>query len=98
MARSDKTVVVFYMNGCPACHEYLPRFRRLAAKYRPFVAIKAANISLAPGAKSADEYKVKYAPTTLVLDATGKSIHKLEGSGSDREIEKLFKVATEGVG
>jgi thioredoxin-like negative regulator of GroEL len=96
MPKSDKTVVVFHMTGCHACADYLPRFRRVAVKYRPFVAIKTANISLAAGAKAADEYGIKAAPTTVILDAAGKAIKKVEGSVTVAEIEKIFEAATKG--
>jgi thiol-disulfide isomerase/thioredoxin len=96
MPKSNKTVVVFHMSGCHACADYMPRFRRVAVKYRPFVAIKTANISLAAGGKAADEYKIKAAPTTCILAADGKILKKVEGSIAVAEIEKIFRAAIEG--
>ena len=72
MAKSGKAVVVFHMTGCHACHDYLPRFKRVAVKYRPFVDIKQVNISHAANQDAADKYKINAAPTTVILDAKGK--------------------------
>jgi thiol-disulfide isomerase/thioredoxin len=90
MAKSTKQVVVFHMDGCPACHDYLPRFRRIAVKYRPFLAIKAANISVPSNATVADKYKIAAAPTTLVLDAEDKVLKRYKGALDAKSIEAIF--------
>jgi thioredoxin-related protein len=92
MPKSDKTVVVFHMHGCPACSDYLPRFRRVAVKYRPFVAIKQVILSKGTEAEM-DRYKIRAFPTTVILDATGKAIKKVEGSMPAGEIAKIFEQA-----
>jgi thiol-disulfide isomerase/thioredoxin len=92
MPKSDKTVVVFHMHGCPACADYLPRFRRVAVKYRPFVAIK--HVLLGPSTEAeADRYKIKAVPSTLILDTSGRAIKKVEGSLPMGEITKIFEQA-----
>jgi thiol-disulfide isomerase/thioredoxin len=90
---SAKQVVVFHMNGCPACHEYLPRFRRIAVKYRAFVPIKSANISIASNVATADKYKIKAAPTTLILDASDKVVRRYTGALDAKAIEEIFTEA-----
>jgi thiol-disulfide isomerase/thioredoxin len=81
------------MDGCPACHDYLPRFRRIAVKYRPFLSIKAANISVASNAATADKYKIKAAPTTLILDAADKVLKRYPGALDTKAIEEVFTEA-----
>jgi thiol-disulfide isomerase/thioredoxin len=95
MPKSDKTVVVFLMTGCHACHDYLPKFRRVAVKYRPFVAIKQVTFNGTNG-EIVDTYKIKAFPTTVILDAAEKAVKKVEGSVTVAEIEKIFKAASEG--
>ena len=92
MPKSDKTVVVFHMHGCPACSDYLPRFRRVAVKYRPFVAIKQVILSKQTEAEM-DRYKIRAFPTTAILDASGKLTKKIEGSMPIPEIARLFEQA-----
>lgn len=90
--KSDKTVVVFHMHGCPACSDYMPRFRRVAVKYRPFVAIKHMMLSKTTEA-AMDRYKIRAFPTTAILDANEKLIKKVEGSLPAAEITQIFEQA-----
>lgn len=96
MAKSDKIVVVFHSNTCHFCHDYLPRFRRIAVKYRPFVEIKSVKL-VARNEELLDRYKIEGLPTTVILDANERLLKKVEGAIPDAEIEKLFKTATAGV-
>lgn len=92
MPQSKKSVIVFYMTGCPACHEYVPRFKKVAVKYRAFLAIRAANISTDPKArKIADDLKVNGVPTTIVFDAHDKVIETVVGGVSNKAIEALLR-------
>lgn len=95
MPKSNKTVVVFHMHGCPACSDYLPRFKRVAVRYRNHVPIKQVLLTPANDAL-ANKYRIKAAPTTCVLDAAGKALKKIEGSLPVAEIEKLFVIAATG--
>jgi thioredoxin-like negative regulator of GroEL len=88
--KSANQVVVFHMDGCSACYEYLPRFRRVAVKYRPFLSIKAANISAAANAGTANKYKITAAPTTLILDAEGAVLKRYKGALDVKSIEAIF--------
>jgi thiol-disulfide isomerase/thioredoxin len=92
---SKNQVVVFHADGCPACHDYLPRFKRIAVKYRPFISIKSGNVSRASKEiqEAADKYKIKNVPTTLILNERGEVIKKAIGSLENAEITKLFEAA-----
>lgn len=96
MPKSDKIVVVFHADGCHFCHQYLPRFRRVAGKYKGQVAIKSANLSRAENAKVADRYKIEGVPATCILDGSEKLLHKEEGDLDEKGIEALFKKAVGG--
>ena len=90
---SNTQVVVFHMDGCPACREYLPRFRRVAVKYRPFVAIKAANVSRTSNHAVANKYKIDSVPTTLILNAQDAVLKRYTGALDAKSIEQIFAVA-----
>jgi thioredoxin-related protein len=96
---SKKQIIVFHQHGCPACADYLPRFKRLAVKYRGLVNIQLANMSTTSEelfkkiAKAADRYKIDGAPTTIVLDANDQFLRRVVGSVSNAEIAKLFEFA-----
>lgn len=91
-------VVVFYQDGCPACHEYVPRFKRIAVKYRSHLNIQVANLNRAVKRvqDAAVAYKITSSPTTLVLDANDKVIKRKVGAISDAQIEKLLADAAAG--
>jgi thiol-disulfide isomerase/thioredoxin len=92
--KCDKQIVVFSADGCHACHEYLPRFRKIAVKYRAFIDIKSGNISKTGEIqKIADKYKIEAVPTTLVLSASGEVLHRHVGGIDDRKIVKMFEKA-----
>lgn len=91
-AKSDKIVVVFHSDECSHCHDYLPRFRRVAVKYRAFVAIKS--VKVAPtNFKILEQYRIGAFPTTCILDAKEKLLKRVEGAIDEAEIAKLFERA-----
>jgi thiol-disulfide isomerase/thioredoxin len=95
MPKSDKTVVVFHMAGCSACDDYMPKFKRVAVKYRNHVPIKHVHYTGRNAATEAmlDKYKIEGFPTTVILDAKEKAILKVEGSLPVAEITKIFEQA-----
>jgi thiol-disulfide isomerase/thioredoxin len=92
MPKSDKTVVVFHMTGCSACTDYMPKFKRVAVKYRNHVPIKHVNYTGSEN-KMLDKYKIEAFPTTVILDAKEKVILKVKGSLPVAEITKIFEQA-----
>lgn len=95
MPTQQNQVVVFYQDGCPACHEYVPRFRRIAVKYRNHLNIQVANLNRAVKRvqDAAVAYKITGVPTTLVLDPGDKVIKRKVGAITDRQIEALLASA-----
>ena len=88
-------VVVFHMDGCPACKEYVPRFKRTALRYRNHLNIQSANISRADKRiqDAAVKYRIHAVPTTLVLDEHDKAIKRVTGAIETEQIEALLKLA-----
>lgn len=89
---SGKIVVVFHSDECHYCHEYLPRFRRVAVRYRPFVAIKSVKV-VAKNAGLLERYKIEGLPSTCILAADESLIKKVEGAIDEKAIERLFEKA-----
>lgn len=89
-------VVVFHQHGCPACSDYLPRFRKIAPKYRAFLNIQIADLNRAVKKiqDAAITYKIRGVPTTLVLDADDKVLKRAVGALSNEQIVKLFEFAS----
>lgn len=90
---NGKIVVVFHSDTCTYCHEYLPRFRAVASKYRGRLPIKSVKL-VAKNAALLDRYKIEGLPTTAILaGADEKLIKKVEGAITDAEIVKIFEKA-----
>lgn len=90
---TSPAVLVFVMQGCGACSEYMPRFSRVV---RPFhqrglpvhiIDVNADKRSVA----FADRLKIKSTPTTLVMGRRGAV--RREGAIPDSEIKKILEQA-----
>lgn len=84
-------VIVFVQKHCPACHEFMPRFKRLVEPYRGCgVKIYAPDVAEDRGAqKLADKYKIEATPTMVVISAAGRAT-KIAGAVNDAAIEKAL--------
>lgn len=92
MIQANVVVVCVVMQGCGACHEFLPRFRRVAAKYARCVPSMIVNASDPKQAPLADRFNVRVTPTTLILRRPVGQI-RLEGAVSNAELERAFMLA-----
>jgi thiol-disulfide isomerase/thioredoxin len=94
MAKSTNQIVVLHMDGCPHCRTYLPKFKRVAVKFRAFISIKDGNVDRDPKAlKVAEQFKINGFPVTLVLDQKDKLLKKYEGSLDAAKIKEIFDFA-----
>lgn len=84
-------IVVFGMEGCPACSNFLPKFRKIAQQHNNIPAF-AVDSSKPENAGAADHYGITVTPT-VVLMRYGKLVKKFEGEGSKADVEKLFRFA-----
>ena len=88
-------VIVFHMRGCGPCREYLPRFKRLAVKYRSHLHIRSVDVSV-PDKRIQDvaiQFKIDATPTTLVLDEKDVELRRKTGGIDDKDVEKLLDFA-----
>jgi thiol-disulfide isomerase/thioredoxin len=92
------SVLVFHQGEtCPACKEYLPRFRKLAEPYKSKIDIRSINLNKADKAvqDAGQKFKIAAVPTTLVLDANDKVLRKAVGNVDNVAIAKLLAFAVE---
>lgn len=85
-------VFVFGAHGCPACTEYVPRFKRIAGPYRNRFPIGVYD--LARDGQHANEFAsrlgIRATPTTVVMTHRG-AIHKKVGALGDAQIRELLE-------
>lgn len=88
-------IIVWGQEGCPACEEYTPRFRRIAAQYArcvPAVVVDAGRFD-----RASDHYRIRATPTTMISRFGRRSLYSIEGSAPDQQIENLFQFAMRGL-
>lgn len=85
---AGSAVFVFGQAGCPACADYVPRFKRLAAG-APFPVGVYDLAKDRHATRLADSLAIRATPTTVVM--AGGRLRKVEGSVSDTEIMKLLR-------
>lgn len=85
-------VVVFGMEGCPACGEYIPRFRQVAQAWGPRV--PSFVVEAYAQAEAADFYKISDLPTTLVLRYGAVVGYPHVGAVDTAEIDDIFRLAS----
>ncbi len=82
-------ILLFGMEGCPACTSTLPIFRRVAELHNT---VPSYAIDCNKASDVADRFNVRVTPTTFLL-RYGRVVRRFEGEGSVADIEKLFKYA-----
>jgi thiol-disulfide isomerase/thioredoxin len=90
------SVLVFHQGEtCPACKEYLPRFRKQAEPYRTRLDIRSINLNKADKAvqDAGQKFKITSVPTTIVLGAKDKVLRKAIGNIDDKKIAALLAFA-----
>ncbi len=82
-------ILVFGQSGCSACEEYIPIFRRVAARHN---GVPAFAIDSSKQEEASDKFLVTVTPTTFLV-SHGRVVKKFEGGGSVADVEKLFRYA-----
>lgn len=91
MADYPVLILMFGMEGCPACEATLPRFVKVRKEFShiPAYAIDSNRNSISD---VADRLKVSITPTTFLL-RYGRIDKRFEGEASVADFEKLFRYA-----
>ncbi len=89
LANYKALILVFGQSGCPACEEYLPTFRRVAARHNT---IPAFAVDSSKQDTASDKFLITVTPTTILI-SNGKTVKRFEGQGSAADVEKLFQFA-----
>jgi len=90
------TVLVFHQGEtCPACKEYLPRFRKLAEPYKSKIGIRSINLNKVDKTvqDAGQKFKIAAVPTTLVIGNGDKVLRKAIGNIDNAKIAKLLAFA-----
>lgn len=93
----DAIVVVFVMDGCGHCHDFMPTFNRIARSWNrtvPAYVLKADDPN-PEIQRLADRLKVTGTPTTAAIRRYSSGAAKIEGAGSAQQVNELFKQAHE---
>ena len=95
-------VVVFHMDGCPACEAFLPKFRAIAPQYGPLsengpMAVTGRGVpsGIYDANKFdplAERFDIRATPTTLVLRRPYGQLRE-EGDLDERTIHRMFQSA-----
>jgi thiol-disulfide isomerase/thioredoxin len=86
-------ILVFAMQDCPACHEYMPRFQTVAGQFADRIPYQILDANAPANQQIAERFGIEATPTTMVLRKPVGAI-KAEGALSDQEILRLFNVAS----
>jgi len=82
-------VVVYVQAGCPACHEYTPRIRAAARKYR--VALDVVHLDTRSGAAMATKHRIRVTPTTDFFSERD-TVTRRTGNLPDAALERLLAI------
>jgi thioredoxin-like negative regulator of GroEL len=79
------------MQGCPACEEYMPRFKNACSRNPPSCPVGVYDLASDPRANEfATRLGIRATPTTVVMDRRGK-LHKFVGALADSKILQILK-------
>ncbi len=95
---SRVVIVLFVMDGCPACEEFKPTFMKVAKKYNSRVPVSIADAATAQTQVFAEKHKVEATPTMLVMFKGSPYTAKFEGAHSEPETVMVFEQAAQMAG
>lgn len=89
-------VIVWTQDGCPACEEYLPKFRNVALQYAKCMPVIVADVNAFP--RAADVFRVSATPYTIITRYGQRGFAGfIDGDGSEERIRTLFAAAASGL-
>jgi thioredoxin-like negative regulator of GroEL len=88
-------VVAWHQEGCPACSDYLPRFRQVAEHYKSCV--QSAILDANQFSDQADRLWVRGTPITMILRGGRRSPYVLDGAVETPRIEALYQTVLRGM-
>lgn len=89
-------VLLWTQEGCPACEEYLPKFRTVALEYAKCLPVIIVDVNAFP--RAADVFRVQSTPTTMITRFGKRGFAGfIDGDGSEDRIRTLFGAAASGL-
>jgi len=95
LSKIPVVVLVWTMEGCPACQEYIPIWRQVAAQYAGCIPSMVLDVNQNP--KLADAMRVMSTPTTMIVRNGQRSFYYLGGAASAEEVQRLYEAAAWGM-
>jgi thiol-disulfide isomerase/thioredoxin len=92
LTQYNVVVVVFVMEGCPACHAYVPVFQNVARQFSDSVPSFIVDANSAQGGPLADRFMIAATPTTMILRKPAGAL-RAEGALPEAEVAEMFKFA-----
>ena len=80
-------VIVFVMDGCPACEQYLPRLHDKAREHG--IKLNVYNVEDRRGSAIADDHRVRATPTTIGRNSRGALKRKV-GAMENADLDKFL--------
>ncbi len=85
-------IFVFIQEGCPACHEFMPRFE-FARRGSPGTTVGVYDLAKDPAAAEfARKLGIRATPTAVVMTSGGR-LHRHVGAVSPTECTRMFMEA-----
>lgn len=89
-------VIVWTQDGCPACEEYLPKFRNIALQYAKCMPVIIADVNAF--SRAADIFRVQSTPSTIITRYGRRGFAGfIDGDASEERIRTLFAAAANGL-
>jgi thiol-disulfide isomerase/thioredoxin len=92
LRNSPIVVVLFTLEGCPACEEYKPRFAKIAKTYQGHVPVVFADANDPKFQDLAERLNVEAVPATFMLRRP-RGMIRMVGSVSDQQVHWLLGTA-----
>lgn len=90
---SNIEIIIFKIQGCEACSEYVPRFRKQASAYENMFPVHVVDANANDAQELANYYGVKDVPVTLVRRKGNPNVLQYVGGLSDANIQWILAVA-----
>jgi thioredoxin-like negative regulator of GroEL len=92
----SRKVLAFTQPGCPACAEFKPIAKRVAAHYSSCVETKFVDVDTLAGNELANKLRVNAVPSVIVVDANGRAVARMIGYTNQPRLVQAYNKAIVG--
>lgn len=91
LKNGNPSVVVFHSPSCPHCIKFLPKFTKVALKYK---GVNCCAVDVSTNLELARSNGVTGVPKTIFYDKTGKKVDEIGGDIGQGILEKTIQLKT----